>query len=209
MEWLDPFDTVAFMAGVTEKVRLGLGVLIVPYRHPFDVARRVATIDILSGGRFVLGTGVGWLAEEFKLLGVPFERRGKRTREYIAVMKALWTQDKPRFSGEFVQLEEDVNVLPRPLQKPHPPIWVGGESVYALKRIVAFGDGWQIASMLDQLKRLTEEAGREYESLELRRRPSRASRRYRLADGTTSFSASFSISPRILLGSSAKPPTIT
>ncbi len=167
MEWLDPFDTVAFMAGVTEKVRLGLGVLIVPYRHPFDVARRVATIDILSGSRFVLGTGVGWLAEEFKLLGVPFERRGKRTREYIAVMKALWTQDKPRFSGEFVQLEEDVNVLPRPLQKPHPPIWVGGESVYALKRVVAFGDGWHIASMLDQLKRLSEEAGREYESLEL------------------------------------------
>ena len=193
MEWLDPFDTVAFMAGVTEKVRLGLGVLIVPYRHPFDVARRVATIDILSCGRFVLGTGGGWLAEEFKLLGVPFERRGKRTREYIAVMKALWTEDKPRFSGEFVQLEEDVNVLPRPLQKPHPPIWVGGESVYALKRVVAFGDGWhialkrkrvvlaasigehvsssltfeQIASMLDQLKRLSEEAGREYESLEL------------------------------------------
>lgn len=175
MEWLDPFDTVAFMAGITEKIRLGLGVLIVPYRHPFDVARRVATLDVLTGGRFILGTGVGWLEEEFKLLGVPFERRGKRTREYIAVMKALWTEENPRFSGEFVQLNEDVNVLPRPLQKPHPPIWVGGESVYALKRVVAFGDGWHIAlltfeqiqGMLDQLKRLMEEAGRDYDSLEL------------------------------------------
>ena len=175
MEWLDPFDTVAFMAGVTETIRLGLGVLIVPYRHPFDVARRVATIDVLSGGRFILGTGVGWLEEEFKLLNIPFQRRGKRTREYVAVMKALWTEENPRFDGEFVQLTEDVNVLPRPLQKPPPPIWVGGESVYALKRVVAFGDGWHIAlltfeqieSMLEQLKRLMAEAGRDYDALEL------------------------------------------
>ena len=175
MEWLDPFDTIAFVAGITEKVRLGLSVLIVPYRHPFDVARRVATIDVLSGGRFILGTGVGWLEEEFDLLGVPFQRRGKRTREYIEMMKALWTEDSPRYAGEFVQLEEDVNVLPRPLQKPHPPIWVGGESVYALKRVARFGDGWHIAlltfnqirPMLEQLKRLMDEAGRNYDDLEL------------------------------------------
>ena len=99
MEWLDPFDTIAFVAGITDRMRLGLSVLIVPYRHPFDVARRVATIDVLSGGRFILGTGVGWLEEEFNLLGVPFQRRGKRTREYIEMMKALWTEDSPRYDG--------------------------------------------------------------------------------------------------------------
>ena len=175
MEWLDPFDTLAFLAGVTERVRIGMSVLIVPYRHPFDVARRVATIDVLSGGRFVLGTGVGWLEEEFDLLGVPFQRRGKRTREYVEMMKALWTEDSPRYEGEFVQLREDVNVLPRPLQKPHPPIWVGGESEYALKRVVRFGDGWHIAlltfdqirPMLERLKRLMDAAGRDYDALEL------------------------------------------
>ena len=175
MEWLDPFDTLAFLAGVTERVRIGMSVLIVPYRHPFDVARRVATIDVLSGGRFVLGIGVGWLEEEFDLLGVPFQRRGKRTREYVEMMKALWTEDGPRYEGEFVQLREDVNVLPRPLQKPHPPIWVGGESEYALKRVACFGDGWHIAlltfarirPMLERLKRLMDAAGRDYDALEL------------------------------------------
>ena len=175
MEWLDPFDTLAFLAGVTERVRIGMSVLIVPYRHPFDVARRVATIDVLSGGRFVLGIGVGWLEEEFDLLGVPFQRRGKRTREYVEMMKALWTEDSPRYEGEFVQLREDVNVLPRPLQKPHPPIWVGGESEYALKRVARFGDGWHIAlltfaqirPMLERLKRLMDAAGRDYDALEL------------------------------------------
>lgn len=99
MEWFDPFDTMAFLAGITEKVRLGISVLIVPYRHPFDMARRVATIDVLSGGRFVLGVGVGWLEDEFRLLNIPFTERAQRTREYIQVMKLLWTQEKPRFHG--------------------------------------------------------------------------------------------------------------
>ena len=175
MEWLDPFDSMAFLAGVTEKLRLGISVLIVPYRHPFDVARRVATVDVLSGGRFVLGVGVGWLEDEFRLLGIPFKERAQRTREYIAMMKALWTQEKPRFAGKFVELSEDVNVLPRPLQKPHPPIWVGGESQPALRRVADFGDGWHIGlilperinAKLDQLKRFMEEAGRDFSKLEL------------------------------------------
>src|SRR5262245_50454267 len=87
-----------------EKVRLGISVLIVPYRHPFDVARRVATVDLLSGGRFVLGVGVGWLEDEFRLLEIPFKERAQRTREYLTVMKLFWTQEKPRFSGKFVQV---------------------------------------------------------------------------------------------------------
>ena len=175
MDILDPFDTVAFLAAATQKVRLGLSVLIVPYRHPFDVARRVATIDVLSGGRFVLGVGVGWLEEEFRLLKIPFKERAQRAREYIKVMRTLWTEEKPRFSGQFVELSEDVNVLPRPIQKPHPPIWVGGESLSALRRVVEFGNGWhiglltfeQIRPLLERLKELMEQAGRDYSQLEL------------------------------------------
>ena len=175
MVWFDPFDTMAFLAAVTERVRLGISVVIVPYRHPFDVARRVATIDVLSGGRFVLGVGVGWLEDEFRLLGIPFAKRGARTREYVAMMQALWTQDAPRFSGDFVDLHEDVNVLPRPIQKPHPPIWVGGESTPALRRVAAFGNGWhcglvlpeRIPGLLDRIRALMDEAGRDFSELEI------------------------------------------
>ena len=175
MVWFDPFDTMAFLAAVTERVRLGISVVIVPYRHPFDVARRVATIDVLSGGRFVLGVGVGWLEDEFRLLGIPFTKRGARTREYVAMMQALWTQDAPRFSGDFVELHEDVNVLPRPIQKPHPPIWVGGESTPALRRVAAFGNGWhcglvlpeRIPGLLDRIRALMDEAGRDFSELEI------------------------------------------
>lgn len=176
-EWdvLDPFDTVAFLAAITEKVRVGISVVIVPYRHPFDMARRVATIDVLSRGRFVLGVGVGWLEEEFELLNIPFKERGARTDEYIDVMKALWTQDTPRFSGRFVDLHEDVNARPQPLQKPHPPIWVGGESGPALNRAARIGNGWhfglitpeQIRPRLDRLKALMDEIGRDYSDLEI------------------------------------------
>lgn len=175
MVWFDPFDTMAFLAAVTERVRLGISVVIVPYRHPFDVARRVATIDVLSGGRFVLGVGVGWLEDEFRLLGIPFAKRGARTREYVAMMQALWTHDTPRFSGDFVELHEDVNVLPRPIRKPHPPIWVGGESTPALHRVAAFGNGWhcglvlpeRIPGLLDRIRGLMDEAGRDFSELEI------------------------------------------
>ncbi len=173
--WLDPFDTLAFLACATRKPRLGLSVVIVPYRHPYDIARRVTTLDVLSGGRLILGVGVGWLDQEFRLLGIPFKERAQRTREYLKVMKALWTEEKPRFSGQFITLEDDVNFLPRPLQKPHPPIWVGGESLPALRRVVEFGDGWHIALLtmeqirgfLDKLKAMMEQAGRDFSQLEL------------------------------------------
>lgn len=175
MEWLDPFDTIAFLAGITTTIRLGISVVIIPYRHPFDVARRVATIDVLSNGRFILGVGVGWLEDEFRLLQIPFERRGARTQEYVAMMQALWTQDSPRFNGDFIQLDEDVNVLPRPHQKPYPPIWVGGESKPALRRVAAFGNGWhcglilpeRIPSKVNQLKDLMNECNREFRDLEI------------------------------------------
>jgi probable F420-dependent oxidoreductase len=172
--WLDPFDTLAFLAAATEKPRLGLSVLIVPYRNPYDVARRIATLDVLSGGRIILGAGVGWMEEEFRLLGIPFKERAQRTREYIAVMKAVWTQENPRFDGQFIKLDRDVNMLPRPLQQPHPPIWVGGESMPALRRVVEFGDGWhialltleQISSLYERLRVAMDNAKRDFSKLE-------------------------------------------
>lgn len=173
--WLDPFDTLAFLAAATEKPRLGMSVLIVPYRNPYDVARRVSTLDVLSGGRLILGVGVGWMEEEFRLLGIPFKERAQRTREYMAVMKAVWTQENPRFDGQFIKLDIDVNMQPLPLQKPHPPIWVGGETTPALRRVVEFGDGWhialltieQIASLYARLRTMMDKAGRDFSKLEL------------------------------------------
>jgi probable F420-dependent oxidoreductase len=173
--WADAFTVVSFVAAYTETVRVGTGVLIVPYRDPFDVARRFATIDVLSGGRLVVGCGAGWMKEEFDLLGVPFSKRGKRTDEYIQAMRAVWTEDNPRINGEFVQLDRDINPNPRPLQKPHPPIWIGGESKAAVRRAARLGDGWHIAllterqtlPLLDELHRELEALGRDPGEIEI------------------------------------------
>jgi probable F420-dependent oxidoreductase len=162
--WLDVFTVISFVAAYTKTVRVGTGVLIVPYRNPFDVARRLATIDVLSGGRLIVGCGVGWMEEEFDMLGIPFERRGKRTDEYINAMKAVWTETNPRIDGEFVRLDRDINPEPRPLQKPHPPIWVGGESKAAVRRAARLADGYTIALLTEaQAVPLLEELNRELE----------------------------------------------
>lgn len=173
--WADVFTVISFVAAYTERVRVATGVLIVPYRDPFDVARRFATIDVLSGGRLIVGCGVGWLKEEFDLLGVPFAQRGKRTDEYVRAMKAMWTEDDPRVNGEFVNLDVSTNPYPHPLQKPHPPIWFGGESKASVRRVARLGDGWHIAllterqrqPLLDELKREMEVQGRDMSELEL------------------------------------------
>jgi probable F420-dependent oxidoreductase len=175
MQWADAFTVVSFVAAYTERVRIGTGVLIVPYRNPFDVARRFATIDVLSGGRLIVGCGAGWLKEEFDLLGVPFAQRGRRTDEYILAMKAMWTQEEPRVRGEFVTLEVPTNPHPQPLQKPYPPIWIGGESKPAVRRAARLGDGWMIAllteaqrkPLLDELRRELAIQGRSEDEIEL------------------------------------------
>jgi probable F420-dependent oxidoreductase len=175
MEWLDSFTVLALLIPVTKKVRLGTSVTIVPYRHPLEMARVVATLDVVSGGRVIFGAGIGWMAEEFRLLGVPFEERAARTREYITVMKEVWSKKHPRFAGKFVQIEQDLHFAPTPLQQPHPPIWVGGETLPALKRVVEFGQGWHIGPLsieeikpkLAQLKQLMATAGREFSQLEI------------------------------------------
>jgi probable F420-dependent oxidoreductase len=139
--WYDPFSTLSFIASATERVRLLTDVIVLPYRSPFAVAKCAATLDQLSDGRVVLGVAAGYLEREFRILGAEFERRGAFTDEAVEAIKAAWTNEWVNVSGEFVNAH-DVAVSPRPLQQPRPPIWVGGNSLRALRRAVEHGDGW-------------------------------------------------------------------
>lgn len=140
-DWLDPLLTLSFAAAVTGRIGLATGVLLLPEHHPVVVAKQAATLDVLSAGRLTLGVGVGWSAEEFAALGVPFARRGRRTAEYITAMRALWSQDVASFDGEFVRFEA-IRVNPKPVRGRRLPIVVGGNSDAALRRTAALGDGW-------------------------------------------------------------------
>jgi probable F420-dependent oxidoreductase len=138
---LEPLTGLAYLAAVTDRVRLGTAICLVPQRNPVYTAKQVADLDALSGGRVEFGVGVGWLREEFDALGVPFERRGLRADENLAVMKALWTEDPSEFHGELVDLPA-CSMYPKPVQAPHPPVHVGGESDAALGRVARLGQGW-------------------------------------------------------------------
>ena len=137
----DQLATLAFLAGCTSRLRLLTSVMVVPHRQPIATAKMLATIDVLSGGRLILGVGAGWMREEFALLGAPFAERGAVTDEYLEAFKALWTQARPAYAGKHVKFA-DLIFEPKPMQKPHPPIWVGGESLAALRRTVRLGDAW-------------------------------------------------------------------
>jgi probable F420-dependent oxidoreductase len=137
----EPLTVLGFAAACTSKVRLGTTVLILPYRNPVVTAKVLATLDVLSGGRATAGMGVGWTEDEFKALGVPFQERGALSDEYIAAFKVLWTQDKPAFRGSYVRFE-NIAFEPKPVQTPHIPIWIGGNSKRAIRRAVALGDCW-------------------------------------------------------------------
>ena len=128
-------------ASVTTRLRIGTGVEILPLRNPVVRAKEIATLDVLSGGRFDYGIGVGWLREEFDAIGVPFEGRGRRADEMVEAMKALWTQERSAFHGEVFRFT-DVSAWPKPIQQPHPPIIVGGNSQAAFRRAARIGDGW-------------------------------------------------------------------
>lgn len=141
MDILDPYIALTFAAAHTKRIRLGTGISLIPERSPVVTAKEIASLDKLSNGRFDLGVGVGWLAEEFTAVGVPWERRAERTREYLKAMKLLWTEKEPAFKGEFCSFPK-VRMYPKPVQKPHPPIIFGGESTPALKRVAEVGDGW-------------------------------------------------------------------
>jgi probable F420-dependent oxidoreductase len=138
---LDPAASLAFLAAHTQRVRLGTGIIILPQRNPLVLAKELASVDVLSNGRLIFGLGAGYLKPEFDALGARFDDRGARTDEYIDVLRALWTQPKPSFAGRTVRFS-GVDAQPRPVQKPHPPIVVGGMSASALARALARGNGW-------------------------------------------------------------------
>src|SRR5882672_2916709 len=137
----EPFTTLGWLAAKARRIELGTTVIIVPYRHPLETARMTAQIDNLCGGRFIFGVGVGWAKQEFEALGVPFEKRGAMTNDYLAAIKTAWTSDPASYAGPFVSFR-DVSTGPRPIRSPHPPIWVGGASDAAMRRAVRLGDAW-------------------------------------------------------------------
>ncbi len=137
----EPLITLSYIAALTKRIYLGTSVIILPYKNPIVLAKMLSTLDVISDGRLILGVGAGWLKEEFQALGASYEKRGSITDEYIKVLKILWTQEKPRFSGRYCKFS-DINFLPKPIQTPHPPIWVGGNSRISISRAVSLGDGW-------------------------------------------------------------------
>jgi probable F420-dependent oxidoreductase len=176
---LEQLSLMAFVAGKSRTLRLISSVMILPYRNPVVTAKMLATIDVLSHGRVTVGVGVGWLREEFEALDAPdFDRRGAVSDEYLRIFKALWTQEPASYHGEFYRFDS-VRCLPHPVQKPHPPIWVGGHSKAALRRVARLGDGWhpvganpavplrppELRALLDDLRRLTEAEGRDFSTL--------------------------------------------
>jgi probable F420-dependent oxidoreductase len=138
----DPLVVLAYLAACTKRIRLGTSVLIMPYRNPVATAKMMATLDQMSEGRVIAGVGAGWNAAEFAALGVPFQERGARTAEYLRLWQACWGPDPVTFQGRFFSFA-DMYVMPKPLQQPHPPIWIGGTSPAALRRAAAFAQVWQ------------------------------------------------------------------
>jgi probable F420-dependent oxidoreductase len=165
---LDPIETLAFVAAHTTRVRLGTSVIVLPYHTPVELARRVATLDVLSGGRAVLGVGVGWSRDEFEAAAVSFDRRGARSDEMLEAMIKVWTEDPVSHEGRFYRIPES-KIGPKPLQKPHPQIYVAGFGQYAFDRTIRFGSAWNPAgvpsfewleSMIKQLQETADRAGR-------------------------------------------------
>ncbi len=140
--WLEPLTAVTYLATITQRINVGTSVLVIPYRNPVFTAKALATADYLSGGRIILGAGAGWWREEFEALGVPFGDRSARMVEYLTVMKTIWTKPRVAFEGQFTHIPSSGGVRPHPVRRPHIPIWIGGHSDAALRRVAAIGDGW-------------------------------------------------------------------
>jgi probable F420-dependent oxidoreductase len=142
-EFLEPLTALALVAGVTERLRLGTTVLVLPHRHPVLAAKMLATLDHLAPGRVILGAGVGWMREEIELLGAPYAQRGAWTDEAIRVMRTCWREERPSFQGRFFSFPE-VGLAPKPARGTI-PIWIGGHTPRALRRVAELGDGWHAA----------------------------------------------------------------
>jgi len=145
-EMLDPLAVLPWLAGVTERIALGTSVIVLPYRSPLPVAKLLASVDVLSSGRLIVGVAVGWLEGEFAALGVPFRERGRRTDEAIELFRTVWTEEYPELVSAGARLT-GMKVSPMPRQRPRPPILVGGASDGALRRAARLGDGWHASSM--------------------------------------------------------------
>ncbi|MGH8649141.1 MAG: LLM class F420-dependent oxidoreductase [Burkholderiales bacterium] len=139
--FVDPFVALARASGATKTIKLATGIVLVPERHPLLLAKEISTLDLFSGGRFLFGIGAGWNAEEMADHGTDFKSRFRVMRERVEAMKAIWTKSKPEYHGEFVEFPP-MMTWPKPLQKPHPPVIVGGAFPHGARRAIAYGDGW-------------------------------------------------------------------
>ncbi len=171
---LEAMAVLTFLAGVVTRPRLGVSVLVVPYRNPVVTAKVLTTLDVLSGGRLIFGVGAGWLEGEFEALGADYEHRGAVTDEYLEIYRRLCVDTWPRYEGRFYRLPE-IGFYPKPVQKPWPPIWVGGNTDAALRRAARLGDGWHplglspadIVERLGRLREHCEAVGRDVRELTL------------------------------------------
>lgn len=172
-DWLDPLVLFGFVAAVTSRLRLATGVLLLPEHNPVTAAKAVASLDRLSGGRFTLGVGIGWSAEEFDALGIPFAGRGRRTEEYLEAMRVLWRDDVSSYKGRHVRFE-DLRCYPKPVRRSVPVVF-GGNGERALRRAAAHGDGWygfniapdQVAGRLGTLRSACQDEGRSPRALDI------------------------------------------
>ena len=164
----DPFVSLARASAVTTKIELGTGICLVPERNPLELAKEVATLDHFSGGRFIFGIGAGWLREETEIMGGDFDHRWGQTKDAVLAMKELWTKDEAEYHGKYYDFPA-VRSFPKPAQKPHPPVYMGGSSKYVFKRVVEWGDGWMpvlspvedIKAGRQRLNEMAEAAGRD------------------------------------------------
>ncbi len=174
MDMADPFISLARASAVTEKIKLGTSICLVPEHNPIAQAKQIATLDRLSNGRFIFGIGAGWLREETEIMGGDFEHRWGQTREAILAMKELWTKEESEFHGRFYDFPP-VKCFPKPVQTPHPPVFLGGDAANVFKRVVAWGDGWMpVRADAERVKQgratmdeLAEAAGRDPSSIQI------------------------------------------
>ena len=172
--FLETMTMLGYMAACTETIKLGSTVIILPYRNPIVQAKMFASLDVLTNGRMICGGGVGWLEKEFETLGVPYDQRGPMSDEYLQIFKILWTEPNPEFHGKFYDID-GIQFNPKPVQKPHIPIWVGGHTRRALRRTAKYGDCWHttrqtpdfVAQNLPYLRQQTEKAGRDPASISI------------------------------------------
>ena len=172
--FIDPAVALAFVAAHTRTIKLATGIIILPQRNPLVLAKELASVDVLSGGRLIFGIGIGSLKAEYDALGVPFDHKGRRAEEYVAAMKAIWAMEKPEYRGRFVNFG-GVRAEPRPVQKPYPQIIFGGNSDHAFSRTARLGNGWfgfaldldRTTRYIEGIRQICGRCGRRFEEIEI------------------------------------------